>query len=315
MSFTGDVKHEIAQIELKDCCKKAELSALIQLCSTLNITALGLNLLIKTENATTAKRIWLLIKECFDVETNLSVVKKMNLRKNNIYNIRVLNKVKEILSELSLYSVRGLLDVPLGKLVVKECCAKSYLAGAFMAGGSVNAPLKTNYHLEISTHSEEHALFIIKQMERFNLPAKYILRRNNHVVYLKAADKIADFLKVIGAFKALMKYEDIRIGRDFKNSLIRLDNCEVANEMKTIKAAKKQLDDIEILESSLKLESLDPKLQEVIKLRKEYPELSLNELSAKYESVSGVIMSKSGMKHRFTKIHELALKEKERKRG
>ena len=314
MSFTSDVKHEISQLDLKECCKKAELSALIKLCSTLNITSSGLNLLIKSENATIAKRIWSLLRELYDVETSLSVVKKMNLKKNNIYNIRVLNKVKDILLDLCLYSNRGLLDVPLGKIVLKECCAKAYLAGAFMASGSVNAPQKTNYHLEISTNSFEHAQFIIKLMERFNLPSKNIVRRGNHVVYLKAADKIADFLKVIGAFNALMKYEDIRIGRDFKNSLVRLDNCEVANEMKTMKAAKNQLDDIEILERTIKIENLDIKLQEVIKLRKNYPELSLNELSEAYTKEFGVSMSKSGMKHRFTKIHELALKQLEREK-
>lgn len=314
MSFTSDVKHEISQLNLKKCCKKAELSALIKLCSTLNITNSGLNLLIKSENATIAKRIWSLLRELYDVETSLSVVKKMNLKKNNIYNIRVLNKVKDILLDLCLYSNRGLLDVPLGKIVLKECCAKAYLAGAFMASGSVNAPQKTNYHLEISTNSFEHAQFIIKLMERFNLPSKNIVRRGNHVVYLKAADKIADFLKVIGAFNALMKYEDIRIGRDFKNSLVRLDNCEVANEMKTMKAAKNQLDDIGILERTIKIENLDIKLQEVIKLRKNHPELSLNELSEAYTKEFGVSMSKSGMKHRFTKIHELALKQLEREK-
>ena len=71
----------------------------------------------------------------------------MNLKKNNIYNIRVLEKARFILEDLGLYSTRGLLEVPLGKLVINECCAKSYLAGAFMATGSVNTPTKTNYHL------------------------------------------------------------------------------------------------------------------------------------------------------------------------
>ncbi|NLC97093.1 MAG: DNA-binding protein WhiA [Erysipelotrichaceae bacterium] len=308
MSFTTDVKHEIAQIGLKDCCKKAELSALIQLCSTLNISSDAVNLVVKTENATIAKRIWILLKDLYNVETQLSVMKKMNLKKNNIYYIRILEKPIEILEDLGLYSKRGLLDAPLMKIVSNECCAKSYLAGAFMATGSVNAPTKTNYHLEITAASSKHVDFLIKLFNRFNLPAKVIVRRSSHVVYLKAADKIADFLKVIGAFTALLKYEDIRISRDFNNSLRRLDNCEVANEMKTLKAAQSQLNDIEIIEKAGKLESLDSKLQDVIKLRKENPEMSLIELSEKYEQESGVIMSKSGIKHRFTKIREIASK-------
>lgn len=306
MSFTTEVKQEVALNELKDCCKKAELSALIQLCSTLSISNKGLTLLIKTENATTAKRTWKMLKECYNVETDLSVMKKMNLKKNNIYYIRVLNKAKEILEDLGLYSTRGLLSRPLQSIVTKECCARAYLAGAFMAMGSVNAPQRTSYHLEIGTSNEEHAEFIIKVMNRFELPAKSICRRNQVVVYIKAADKIADFLRLIGAFESLMKFEDIRIHRDFKNSLTRLDNCEVANEIKSQNAAKKQLEDIQLIEDAGKLEQLDERLLEIAILRKANPEMSLNELSQEYERQKGVVMSKSGMKHRFTKIQELA---------
>lgn len=306
MSFTTEVKQEVAQNELKDCCKRAELSALIQLCSTLSISNKGLTLLIKTENATTAKSIWKSLKDLYQVEIDLSVMKKMNLKKNNIYLIRVLNKAREILEDLGLYSTRGLLDHPLLSVVTKECCARAYLAGAFMAMGSVNAPQKSSYHLEIGTNSESHSEFIIKLMNRFDVPAKAIKRRNQHVVYVKAADKIADYLRLIGAFESLMKFEDIRIHRDFKNSLTRLDNCEVANEVKSQNAARKQLEDIEVIEKAEKLDLLDEKYQEIIALRKENPDASLNELSKEYEREKGIVMSKSGMKHRFTKIQELA---------
>ncbi|MEA4875876.1 DNA-binding protein WhiA [Anaerorhabdus sp.] len=306
MSFTTEVKQEVGQNELKDCCRRAELSALVQLCSTLSISNKGLTLLIKTENATTAKCIWKSLKELYHVETDLSVMKKMNLRKNNIYYIRVLSRAREILEDLGIYSSRGLLDHPLSSIVTKECCARGYLAGAFMAMGSVNAPQKTSYHLEIGTNSESHSEFIIKLMNRFEIPAKAIKRRNQHVVYVKAADKIADFLRLIGAFESLMKFEDIRIHRDFKNSLTRLDNCEVANEVKSQNAAKKQLEDIEVIEKAGKLDKLEEKYQEIITLRKQNPEFSLNELSKEYERQKGVVMSKSGMKHRFTKIQELA---------
>ena len=160
MSFTTEVKSEIAQNELKPCCQKAELSALVQLCSSLTINAQGMSLMIKTENAATAKRILKLLKENYAVETDLSVIKKMNLKKNNIYRLQVLNKTTEILNDLGLFTDHGLQNHPTRKLVQKECCARAYLAGAFMAMGSVNSPQKTNYHLEIVTNDEAHALFI-----------------------------------------------------------------------------------------------------------------------------------------------------------
>lgn len=307
-SFTSEVKHEIAQIDLKPCCKKAELSALVQLCSTFSIVDDEIYFVVKTENATIAKRIWLLLKDLYDVETQLSVMKKMNLKKNNIYNIKILEKGKEILIDLGLYGKRGLRDAPLMRIVKNECCVKSYLAGAFMSTGSVNSPIRSNYHLEITAASKKHVDFLIKLMSKFNLPAKVIVRRSSYVVYLKAADKIADFLRVVGAVKALFKFEDIRISRDFTNSLRRLDNCEVANEMKTIKAARSQLDDIKVIEDAGMFDSLDIKLKDIALLRKENPEMSLIDLSKEYERKTGIIMSKSGINHRFTKIREIASK-------
>ena len=120
MSFTTEVKSEIAQNELKPCCQKAELSALVQLCSSLTINAQGMSLMIKTENAATAKRILKLLKENYAVETDLSVIKKMNLKKNNIYRLQVLNKTTEILNDLGLFTDHGLQNHPTRKLVQKE---------------------------------------------------------------------------------------------------------------------------------------------------------------------------------------------------
>lgn len=309
MSFSTDIKQEIASNELKECCELAELAALLQLCSTLSISSGGLTLLIKTENATIAKRIYKLVKHLYNVEVDLAVVKKLNLKKNNIYNLRVMDKAKLILEDIGLYSSRGLLERPLKKIVHKECCARAYLAGAFMGGGSCNNPNKADYHLELKANNEEHAQFIVEILERFNISSKVILRRNNYVVYVKAADKISDFLRCIGASESLLKFEDVRISRDFTNNFTRLDNCEVANEMKSQKAAQSQLADINKI--LYRLHTLDPKIQEVAKLRLDNPEMSLNELCEAYELEYGKSISKSGIKHRFTKIQELAKNEGE----
>ncbi|WP_418560072.1 DNA-binding protein WhiA, partial [Longicatena caecimuris] len=104
MSFTTEVKSEIAANELHPCCMKAELSAVLQMCSTMNFTSDGVHLTIKTENPTTAKRIYKLVKERYDVTTRLSVIKKMKLKKNNIYVIRVENKAMEILKDLEIFT-------------------------------------------------------------------------------------------------------------------------------------------------------------------------------------------------------------------
>ena len=302
MSFTTEVKSEIAANELHPCCMKAELSAVLQMCSTSD----GVHLTIKTENPTTAKRIYKLVKERYDVTTRLSVIKKMKLKKNNIYVIRVENKAMEILKDLEIFTEKGLQAHPSSRMLRKECCARAYLAGAFLAGGSVNSPNKANYHLEISTNNEGLAKFIQKLMNRFDLPAKYIKRRNQDVIYLKASDKIGDFLRYIGASDAVFTFEDSRIQRDFMNSLTRLDNCELANEMKSMAAGKKQLEDIQWIENYRGLEALPEKLQHAAYARKELPEASLLELCDYCADVYDETISKSGMKHRLAKLKEMA---------
>lgn len=305
MSFTTEVKAEIAQNELKDCCIKAQLSAIIQMCSTLSFTSMGMHIKLQTENASTAKRVWKLLKEKYGVETQLSVLKKMKLKKNNIYIVRISNATS-ILEDLEILSDQGLQTHPTSKLLRKECCARAYLAGAFLASGSVNSPQKANYHLEITTNTPEHAHYIQKIMHRFDLPAKTIKRRNQEVVYLKASDKIGDFLRCIGASDAVFTFEDSRIQRDFINALTRLDNCEVANEMKSLAAGQKQLEDIEWIENYQSLDTLPEKIRRVAYLRKEYPESSLNELCDLMQQEYRESISKSGMRHRLAKLKEIA---------
>ena len=306
MSFTSEVKAEVAQNLLHACCEKAQLSALIQICSTLSFTNRGIHIVVKSENVNTAKRIWKLVKERYHVESELSVLRKMKLKKNNVYVIRIVKQAKEILEDLELFSEKGLRTHPSAAMVKKECCARAYLAGAFLAGGSINSPQTSNYHLELTAGSEELAKFIQKLMNRFHLPAKYIIRRHQHVVYLKASDKISDFLRCIGASDALFSFEDSRIQRDFMNSLTRLDNCEVANEMRSLKAGAKQLEAIAWIENFQSLESLPEKIKEVALLRKAYPESSLNELCELYHEAYQATITKSGMKHRLSKIREIA---------
>jgi len=302
MSFTTEVKTEITQQPIKECCKRAQLSALIQLNASLVIHEQQFQLLIHSENASTAKRIFKLLKECCAPEMELKVIKKAKLRKNNIYELEITSKVKEILSELGLMTEKGIQAHPAKKIVSKECCARAYLAGAFLAAGSVNSPQKSNYHLEIVTQQEAHAVFVEDLMKRFELPAKTIIRRNQFVTYLKASDKISDFLRIVNANSAVLDFEEIRIQRDFHNSLTRLDNCEVANEMKTQAAANKQIVAIERLIKRGVIENLDERYSLVARLRLENPEANLNELCELYEEETGTSISKSGIKHRLTKL-------------
>ena len=59
---------------------------------------------------------------------------------------------------------------------------------------------------------------------RLGLNARTIERRKGYITYLKEAEKIADFLAVIHASKAMLHFEDIRIIRDMRNTANRLVN-------------------------------------------------------------------------------------------
>ena len=306
MSFTSEIKQEIAYNELKDCCARAELSALIQLSSSLTIQNKKLGLLVRLENPTAMKRVVYLLKKLYNCETELVVAKKTNLKKNKVYNLNILEDGKDILNKLGLYGNKGILHHPSFNIVSRECCGRAYLAGCFLAYGSCNSPSKSNYHLELALNDIEHANFVVKLINRYELNAKISKRRNKYIVYIKKADIISDFLRLIGAHESLMNFENSRINRDFKNSLTRLDNCEIANEIKSLSAAKRQVEIIEKLIKKDKIDNLDHKLKNVVDIRMKYQDYSLLELCQIYEKEYGESISKSGMKHRLNKIESYA---------
>ncbi|QIK68871.1 DNA-binding protein WhiA [Erysipelothrix sp. HDW6C] len=312
MSFSSEVKHEITTVENKPCCQRAMLSAFLHINSNLLIVNKQMQLQIEIENAAIAKRMYSIIKDRYAVEIELTMVRKQRLNKSNVYVLRVLEKGIEILEDVGIYSSKGMRQTPSRIITLKDCCAKSYLAGAFLASGSINAPTTANYHLEISTTEDDLAVYIQKLMQQFDIEARITKRRSKQVVYVKAADQIADFLKITGAHAKTLEFEDVRIQRDFKNSLTRLDNCEVANEMKTIKAGNQQIDAIQKLIAHNRYNYLEERLVRIGDLRMSYPESSLNELIELYQEAHNEPISKSGLQHRLKKIIELANKIEEK---
>jgi DNA-binding protein WhiA len=183
----------------------------------------------------------------------------------------------------------------------------AYISGAFLARGSVNDPQTSKYHFEITLDDPKNALFVQQIMNNFDFNAKIIKRRNRIVVYLKDAEKIVDMIRFMGANNQAFHYEDIRIERDFNNSINRIINCEVANEQKTLSAAKEQIKYIKYLEYNYPLEKIDPKILTVMKVRLDNPEASLVELIEILRDEYGQTISKPGLSHRFAKIKELAV--------
>ncbi|GEQ04489.1 DNA-binding protein WhiA [Staphylococcus gallinarum] len=303
MSFASDMKNELTRIEVDEANAKAELSALIRMNGALSLANQQFVINVQTENATTARRIYSLIKKVFGVEVELLVRKKMKLKKNNIYICRIKSQSREILNDLGILK-DGVFTREIDESMIQDDEMKrSYLRGAFLAGGSVNNPETSSYHLEIFSLYEDHSEGLTQLMNNYELNAKHLERKKGSIAYLKEAEKISDFLSLIGGFQALLKFEDVRIVRDMRNSVNRLVNCETANLNKTVSAAMKQVESIQLIDEEIGLDNLPERLREIAKLRVEHQDVSLKELG---EMMSTGTISKSGVNHRLRKLNEMA---------
>ncbi|WP_096551875.1 DNA-binding protein WhiA [Ureibacillus thermosphaericus] len=306
MSFASETKKELTQIEESDQCLKAEVSAMIRMNGTLSFSNKQLSLDVQTENAAIARRIYTIIKKLYPYNVELLVRKKMRLKKNNVYICRIREGAQEILKDLDILQGEFQLNHSISQSLLKTDEQKrAYLRGAFLAGGSVNNPETSSYHLEIYSMYKEHSEALANLMNEFQLNAKTIDRKKGHITYLKEAEKISDFLGLTGAFQAMLKFEDVRILRDMRNSVNRIVNCETANLNKTIGAALRQVENIKFIDQTIGIDNLPEKLREVARLRIEHQDVTLKELG---EMVSTGTVSKSGINHRLRKIDEIAEK-------
>ncbi|MCX8722291.1 MULTISPECIES: DNA-binding protein WhiA [unclassified Lactobacillus] len=304
-SYASKVKKELTSLPIHPEHAKAELAAFLRMNGVLNFHDHIFSLDITTENPAIARRIFSLVKTAYKVEPLLIVSRRMKLKKNNQYLVRLQNHVKEILTNLEILTPEAGLITRIPKRIINSReGAMSYLRGAFLASGSVNNPETSRYHLEIYSAYEDHNNDLLKLMNHyFNLNAKTTKRRRGYIVYLKEAEKIGDFLHITGAINAMLSFEDLRIMRDMRNSVNRLVNCDTANLKKTANAAAKQVEDIELIDNKIGLGNIPEKLQGIARLRLQNPELSLKEVA---EKVPDGPISKSGANHRFAKLHEIA---------
>ena len=301
ISFTGLVKEEVSKIDTIGPNGISELSAIIR-----NAATIDKKIKITTENASVARHIFNLIKKLYEVNPKIIVRQSSNYRNRHLYILEIENKKELILNDLSIYDNKKNLKIPKNYIVDDEELARSYLRGLFITTGSVNDPKKSRYHLEFLVDDYNYAKWISDLLNKDYLNSKVIKRDNKYMVYIKEAEKIGDFLRIIGAFNAIMYYEDIRIYRDHKNMTNRLNNCEQANVEKSMLTSNKQIQDINIKKKKIGLDALDFKLEEVSLYRLKYPEASLQELSEIMTIETNKQITKSGLNHRFRKIKEIA---------
>lgn len=298
MSFSGQIKEELAQvISSPRHCQLAELAALVQFCGHIEEDG---SLLVQSENPLVIRKCFTLLKKTFKIEA----VAKSQMQTQN-YRLfvtgedafRVLEALK-ICDTAGHLMMRHLTD-PV--LIKNSCCKRAYLRGCYMAVGSMSDPYKS-YHLELVCGLQAQAEQLLKILHDFSLDAKMIVRKKYYVVYMKEGEKIADFLNITEAHKALMEFENTRIYKGMRNMVNRKVNCEAANITKTVNAATRQVEDIRLIREKMGLEGLPEPLRQMAYVRLENPQASLGELGKLLDPPVG----KSGVNHRLRKLGELA---------
>ncbi len=309
MSYTTKIKNEIVTIEES----KSELIALLSAFIRNNGYLEDGVLFLTTENDNTKNKIINSFKRLYEVDALVEVKNNLNFSKKDLFLIKLNKNVDFILKDIGFIdSDNNYLETPPEYITGANEEIRAYLRGVFLSQGSINDPKTSRYHMELLITKPGEAVFIQKLINIFDLNAKILNRDKGYMIYIKEAEKISDFIKIIGANNAVLYFENIRIYHEAKNHTNRLNNCEQANTDKIIGAAAMQLNNIEILEKNLAIELLDDKTREALEYRKKYPETSLKELSEIISIETGNKITKSGLNHRFRKINELANRLKEK---
>ena len=178
---------------------------------------------------------------------------------------------------------------------------KWLIRGTYLGSGSINNPEK-KYHVEIGISKKNDAEIIIEYLKKYDIKSNLTEKNGEYAIYLKDGEKISKFLALIGANKAVLKFEEIRVQREMNNKINRIVNCETANLNKTINASIEQIEAIKKLKSNKKFEKLDDSLKEIAELRLKNPNASLIELGKMLKQPVG----KSGVNYRLKKIMEIA---------
>ena len=301
MSYTSNIKNEISNIEYSHEEKMSELSAILNIGAKIYDDKFE----IFTENISVARRIYKLIKEIYHVEIEMDTSEINTLRKNKLVLLIVNDKIDFILEDLSILKNGERLFVPSPYLVDDIETKKAYLRGVFMVCGSINDPKTSRYHAEFVISNEKSANYINSLLNEMNFNSKVIKRDKNYMVYIKEAEKISDFIKLLNATSSLFYYEDIRIYRDHKNMTNRLNNCEQANVDKSMNASSEQLRLIKELKEIRDFDLLDDRIKDICTYKEKYPETSMSELAQIISSETERPITKSGINHRFRKIKEI----------
>ena len=294
MSFSYNTKEELCKTPLDSkCCATAECYGMLLYCNTFSSSEIR----IITGNQKLGQRLKEGFGRAFSIE--FDTVPGEGKTGKQSYVISDPQKLGHVFETFG-FSPDSLIahHVNLGVLE-EDCCRRSFIRGAFLAGGAITNPAKS-YHLELVTDHYSVSREMYSLLLEMGFVPKETARGGNYLVYFKQSSAIEDFLTIIGAPIHAMQLMASKIEKDMRNSVNRKVNCDTANVTKIIDAAAAQIDAIEKIEAAGVLDTLPEKLRQTALLRKENPELSIKELA----ETSVPPVTKSCMNHRLRKLVE-----------
>ncbi len=302
MTFTTSLKEEIAKNDINVLEARYELVAFLNCVAKFSKEEIN----ITVENASIVRRIYREIKEIYGVNPKIIIRVQKRFKVKQIYILSIKEKVDFIKKDISVG-----IKIEVDDLVSDEE-KMAFLEGAFLAVGNVSNPSTSGYHLEFIFTKERLAKQVLNLLNYFNLKAKLIKRGYKNIVYIKASECISDLIKRFHATNSLFYFEDIRIYRDHKNMVNRLNNCEIANQEKTFRTGQIQLENINYLKEHDLFGLLEENTRIVADARVKYPEVSMQELADIVTLENNYKIGKSGVNHHFIKINNLVKRHKER---
>ena len=307
VSFTKTVKDEIISSDLGSVeKKKAFLSATVKINASIIFRNKQSVLYFDFTNAKAAKHLYSLLIEVYNCDAHLSY---LNKNKTRHYIIEIDDNADDIIEDLGVSFLEGKISK---EIVYDDETISGYLAGAFLASGSINSPETSNYHLEISVVDESYAKWLSKlffKYKKIEMNPKITVRRDKYVIYFKKSDQISNFLIVIGATNCCMEFENQRAYRDFSNNTNRLMNLDTANMNKTLEISLKQIEEIRFIDDVLGIHNFhNPKKEMLCYLRLDNESASMSELANMLSKEFGYVITKSNVNHLFRDLHELYMK-------
>ncbi len=288
MSFCGDIKNELTELKVSECCRLPLIYGMMLFGRAFSARRIAL----QTESRETAELYARLLTSVFGV----GVKSAAGGSTRPTYRAEVTAEADR-LKILASFDFGVADSIIPNEILTRDCCRQSFIRGAFLAAGSINDP-EREYRAEFVVKTAGAAEEFSALLSEYGIAFKNTARGNSRVLYVRESGALEDLLTVMGLSHRTLDVMDKKIIKSVKNDSNRRSNCDSGNISKTVEASLKQRKAIAYLESKGLLQSLPTELYSVAVLRLDNPDSTLKELCR----LSGEPLTVSGLNHRLAKI-------------